>query len=528
MQPSRPFFPFINVDKAGKNFDPTNLPPESQCYSDCRNFQTDAGYCLQNTKILGTNIDNHALRGHESTSGSRLVRGTHCLPSFLIIGAMKAGTGELMAHLNAHSLLQSGKNIQGKHEMHYFGSSHAYHDLHAHSPEHQDATCAWLKYAQLFPDSRIKYTFDKSPDILRIPQAQKQVKDMLPSAKLIVLLRDPSLRAVSAFAHNCRHRRYVRLLNSLTHTALSSDEDGSKLRVTYTKGSIMRLDWLVDASQNVVGAPSAGEGDPVFGIASTYSTSLPFGPRYYGHLGCLHIGTANDDNNPDGCITLEYAGLLKQVQQLQHPCTAGDFEDYFFPESPPTVVVEYGNTQASRKAASRNAATSTISKINVKLSHAEAELAHGFFDEQIRSVLQFFSEGQLHIIFQEDMLQDTASTLNAVQKFLGIPHEDLSAAAGRDSDGRKTRGWSVLGGLEALASRWLPQALSEGTGDSTRLSQKLLEALSATTRERLDNIYREHNTRLQATLCSIPNSFRFSRAVGQRLNACSLPVSWVK
>ena len=38
-----------------------------------------------------------------------------------------------------------------------------------------------------------------------------QMHSILPSAKLIILLRDPVKRAVSEFRHHCRHGRYIRL-----------------------------------------------------------------------------------------------------------------------------------------------------------------------------------------------------------------------------------------------------------------------------------------------------------------------------
>ena len=45
-----------------------------------------------------------------------------CLPTFLIVGAMKCGTGALMKALNQHPYLVSGRGEHGGREIHYFGS----------------------------------------------------------------------------------------------------------------------------------------------------------------------------------------------------------------------------------------------------------------------------------------------------------------------------------------------------------------------------------------------------------------------
>ena len=46
----------------------------------------------------------------------------------------------------------------------------------------------------------------------------QQMKDMLPNIKVIMLLRSPTDRAYSGFEHNCRHKRYHRLLRSIPET----------------------------------------------------------------------------------------------------------------------------------------------------------------------------------------------------------------------------------------------------------------------------------------------------------------------
>jgi hypothetical protein len=39
----------------------------------------------------------------------------------------------------------------------------------------------------------------------------ERIMYILPRVKLIVILRDPAIRAISGFNHNCHHGRYIRI-----------------------------------------------------------------------------------------------------------------------------------------------------------------------------------------------------------------------------------------------------------------------------------------------------------------------------
>jgi hypothetical protein len=52
-------------------------------------------------------------------------------------------------------------------------------------------------------------TFEKTPYYLSSTVAAMELHQLLPSAKLVVLLRDPKARAYSSFYHHCRNRRIV-------------------------------------------------------------------------------------------------------------------------------------------------------------------------------------------------------------------------------------------------------------------------------------------------------------------------------
>jgi sulfotransferase family protein len=105
------------------------------------------------------------------------------LPDFLILGAQKAGTTALYSYLRRHA--QIGGPIWK--EVSYFD-------------RHYPRGTAW--YRGQFPlrnDGRI--AGEASPGYLFHPLAPERVRQTVPDAKLIVLLRDPIDRALSHYHH---------------------------------------------------------------------------------------------------------------------------------------------------------------------------------------------------------------------------------------------------------------------------------------------------------------------------------------
>lgn len=99
-------------------------------------------------------------------------------PEFLIIGAQKAGTSSLFALLAQHPQLK----LPVQKELHYF-------DLHYSRGD------AW--YSNQFPAGA--RSGEASPYYLFHPYAARRVAEKLPNARLVVLLRDPVLRALSHY-----------------------------------------------------------------------------------------------------------------------------------------------------------------------------------------------------------------------------------------------------------------------------------------------------------------------------------------
>ena len=125
-----------------------------------------------------------------------MLRHLHRKPDFLIIGAQKAGTTSLHEHLCAHPRVAGAPEK----EVHYFDNQHA-------------RGAQW--YLSRFP-SRARLFLrglraggrvacgESTPMYLFHPLAPQRIAELLPDARLIVLLRDPVQRAYSHYRHNRR------------------------------------------------------------------------------------------------------------------------------------------------------------------------------------------------------------------------------------------------------------------------------------------------------------------------------------
>lgn len=118
------------------------------------------------------------------------------LPSTVIIGAQKAGTTQLYSYLIRHPRCFGGypKEIQ------YFS-------------RFPDRSVGW--YRSRFPFARRVakvdgITIEATPAYMAMPQALHHMRQVLPDARLVVLLRDPVDRAFSQYQHQKRRYRELR------------------------------------------------------------------------------------------------------------------------------------------------------------------------------------------------------------------------------------------------------------------------------------------------------------------------------
>lgn len=177
-----------------------------------------------------------------TTMGSLSHKQAHCLPTFIIIGAMKCGTGQLMHRLSLHPRLHigSGKEKAQQRELHYFTRHIAAVSPIGHYDLHQSRVLRYLEYFPTFPVHTLRrphsqpLLFEKSPDYIRSRSAISAIHSLLPGIKLVAILRDPVRRALSEVNHHCRHRRYIKITNN--DVLGKQYELDSIINTFYTKG----------------------------------------------------------------------------------------------------------------------------------------------------------------------------------------------------------------------------------------------------------------------------------------------------
>jgi hypothetical protein len=118
------------------------------------------------------------------------------LPSAVIVGAQKAGTTQLFSYLIRHPRCFGGYPK----EVHYF-------------TKYADRSIGW--YRSRFPfASRIAkvngITIEATPGYISLPSALHHMREVLPDARVILLLRDPVDRAFSQYQHEKRRHREPR------------------------------------------------------------------------------------------------------------------------------------------------------------------------------------------------------------------------------------------------------------------------------------------------------------------------------
>lgn len=112
------------------------------------------------------------------------------LPSFIVIGAQKAGTTSFYANLTQHPQIFSAWTK----EVHYF--------------DQKPVPKLWWYKAHFPRQSELKavdgITGEASPSYSVLPQVPNLINEVLPACKFIFLLREPVARAYSAYQFNAR------------------------------------------------------------------------------------------------------------------------------------------------------------------------------------------------------------------------------------------------------------------------------------------------------------------------------------
>jgi hypothetical protein len=115
------------------------------------------------------------------------------LPSFLVLGAQRAGTSSMYSYLTSHPAVERAT----RKEVHYFDFEHerGLDWYRSHFPLR--ARLAHLERRLGHP----VVTGEASPYYLFDPAVPTRVRASLPEARFIVLLRDPVERAISHYRH---------------------------------------------------------------------------------------------------------------------------------------------------------------------------------------------------------------------------------------------------------------------------------------------------------------------------------------
>jgi hypothetical protein len=119
---------------------------------------------------------------------------TMARPDFILIGAMKCGTTTLQDQLAA----QAGVFMSTPKEPNYFSDD----DVYARGQDWYDALFAGAPAGVLKGEASTHYT--KWPTY---PQTLDRMQAVLPDLKLIYMIRDPMVRAVSHYVHEWTERR---------------------------------------------------------------------------------------------------------------------------------------------------------------------------------------------------------------------------------------------------------------------------------------------------------------------------------
>jgi hypothetical protein len=139
------------------------------------------------------------LRGRENSAvaeaGRLVTRRSRALPTFLVIGAQKAGTTALFLYLSGHPSVRPPIEKEIGYFSTLYGNGLSWY--RAHFPL---LPRAWFERAR----GGAFATGEATPYYLFHPRAPERVAETLPGAKLIVLLRNPVDRAYSHHQHRLR------------------------------------------------------------------------------------------------------------------------------------------------------------------------------------------------------------------------------------------------------------------------------------------------------------------------------------
>jgi [heparan sulfate]-glucosamine 3-sulfotransferase 5 len=310
--------------------------------------------------------------------GRRLYVG--CLPSAIIIGFQKCATAELQSWLSAHpALLRWQGNVDQR-----SGAGEAdFFKVHGQSSATVDS--AWLEHyvkAGLMlrqpSDAESVYTFEKSPNYASgMPASQvAQLRRLVPSVKLIALVREPAARAYSGFQHTCKKGRVFQIDADIPKTSRNATR--RQLR-TLLAGRVILANSKVEAEEGLRRR---------FGTFSIYR---------------------------------EY------IIPLTYPCPPVTFSNFLGLEVISTATATGGKPDLTAPRLTTQHLLDNVFDFRDDVGHGRKVttiVTHGYYEKHLEVYAAKFPREQISVLFMEDLLKQTLKTLTAIQQFLGVPWFD--------------------------------------------------------------------------------------------------------
>ena len=160
------------------------------------------------------------LRRRIDETTARRSAAARALPDFLIIGAQKSGTSSLFRWLRQHpQVVTTGR----ENETHYFTRNHERGEdwYRSHFPRRAELDAA---------DGTRRITGEKTPLYLHDPDVPARAAALVPDARLVAVLREPTARAVSHYRMTLA-KGYERL-----DAAAAIDAEPERLAAAAAKG----------------------------------------------------------------------------------------------------------------------------------------------------------------------------------------------------------------------------------------------------------------------------------------------------
>jgi len=205
----------------------------------------------------------------------------YCLPHFLIIGVMKAGTTFLDKYLQMHPNI----SVHEKKEVFYFNFNYwqgiEWYATHFYYNFGQD-------YLELIGES--------TPLYFNNPQSAVRIFSLLPKVKLIVSVRDPVTRALSQYIHakSWLKRNGWPVMNISFEDVIHEEAAlldycirGKPVKAPYLDPDSWKLYWTCWANCSACfqakGVPMFDSGHPAFGILAKglYYEQMVFWLQFY-------------------------------------------------------------------------------------------------------------------------------------------------------------------------------------------------------------------------------------------------------